>query len=299
MNDEKIVIIVTHGMGKQDKKPKFSLKYKTIFDKAALRFEKRVRKKFEKEGGDNDKLVFTPVNWADAAQELQTELRERLMKRSERQKCNGDKIRACLCWRPVRGFMVDMLADAIVYQQTPNSRSIYDKIHAKFSNALKEQAEKAGENSKLCVLAHSLGTVITNNFLFDLQYCKKKNEHDPTVCGDTPLERGETLKSVYTMGSPLALWTIRHNPPKFGKPIEVDTWINFYNKNDVMAYPLGNLNEEYNELRCNAEKGVKPMLLDQQVCAGNILTKWNPLSHNGYWTNKKMIKIIVNDLLKL
>ena len=299
MENEKIVIIVTHGMGKQDKKPKISLRYKTIFDKAAKRFENRVRKKFEKEGGDNEKLVFAPVNWAKEAQEIQTELKGRLMKRSKRQVCEGDKIKARLCWKPLRGFMVDMLADAIVYQQTPNSRSIYDKIHNKFKDELKEQADKVGENAKLCILAHSLGTVIINNFLFDLQSCIDDNEDNPEICADTPLEQGKTLQSIYTMGSPLALWAIRHNPPKFGKPIVVDTWINFYNKNDVMAYPLGNLNKEYNERRCNAEKGKKPMLLDQQVCAGNILTKWNPISHNGYWTNRKMIRIIVKDLLKL
>ncbi len=301
MDDEKIVIIVTHGMGKQDKKPKFSLRYKTIFDKAAKRFEKRVRKKFEKEGGNNDKLVFAPVNWAEETQELQTELRGRLMKRDKRQECMGEKIKTPLCWKPIRGFMVDMLADAIVYQQTPNSRSIYDKIHARFKDELKAQAnsEDVGGNAKLCILAHSLGTVIINNLLFDLQYCIKDNEDNPEVCGDTPLEQGKTLQSLYTMGSPIALWAIRHSPPKFGKPIAVDTWINFYSKHDVMAYPLGNLNELYRERRCNAEKGVKPMLLDQQVCAGNILTKWNPASHNGYWTNRKMIRIIVEDLLKL
>ena len=297
MNDEKIVIIITHGMGKQDKKPKLSLKYDTIFDKAAKRFEKRVRKKFEKEGGDNERLVFTPVNWAEAAQKFQTELKENLMKRKKRLKCKEEKIRACLSWKWARGFMVDMLADAIVYQQSPNDQTMYDAIHAKFKEALKEQANKVGENAKLCVLAHSLGTVIVNNFLFDLEYCRKNKE--PSECGGSPLERGETLKSVYTMGSPIALWTIRHNPPKFGKPIEVDTWINFYNKNDVMAYPLGNLNQEYRKLRCNAEEGKKPMLTDKHVFAGGFLIGWNPLSHNGYWTNRKMIKTIVKDLLEL
>ncbi|MEE9409423.1 MAG: hypothetical protein V3V41_00665 [Candidatus Heimdallarchaeota archaeon] len=297
MSNKKIVIIVTHGMGKQDKKPRFSLKYDTIFDKAAKRFEKKIRKRFIKEGGDDGRLVFAPVNWADVAQKYQTELKENLMKRKKRLKCDDQKIRAKIGWRFLRGFMVDFLADAIVYQQSPNDQKMYNDIHAKFSEELKKQATGAGDNAHLCIFAHSLGTIITNNFLFDLEYCRKNK--DPSECGDTPLERGETLKLVYTAGSPLALWTIRHYPPKFGIPIEVEKWINFYNKNDVLAYPLGNLNEEYRKLRCNAEEGKKPMLIDKKVFAGGVLMGWNPMSHNGYWSNRNVIKTIVENLLEI
>ncbi|MHA1259596.1 MAG: hypothetical protein ACTSRO_08150, partial [Candidatus Heimdallarchaeaceae archaeon] len=225
MKKEKMVIIITHGMGKQDQKLKFSRKYETKFEKVAKKLEKKIRKRFVKKGGDGSKLVFAPVNWAKISQQNQEELKDNLLKRKKQLKCQ------------------------------------------KFKEELKKQAQEVGENAHLCFIAHSLGTVIANNFLFDLQYCLETK--DLSDCADTPLERGVTLKFFFTFGSPLALWTIRHGPPTFGTPIKVETWINFYNRSDVIAYPLGNLNEEYRKIRCNGEKGIKPKLIDKKVWSGN------------------------------
>ncbi|MHA1667817.1 MAG: hypothetical protein ACTSUR_04085 [Candidatus Heimdallarchaeaceae archaeon] len=296
MKKEKIVIIITHGMGKQDQKLKFSRKYETKFEKVAKKLEKKIRKRFVKKGGDGSKLVFAPVNWAKISQQNQEELKDNLLKRKKQLKCQGEKVRSKPSWIFARKFMIDFLADAIVYQRSPRDQSMYNNIHAKFKEELKKQAQEVGENAYLCFIAHSLGTVIANNFLFDLQNClETKNLSD---CADTPLERGETLKFFFTFGSPLALWTIRHGPPTFGTPIKVETWINFYNRSDVIAYPLGNLNEEYRKIRCNGEKGIKPKLIDKKVWSGNLLTAWNPLCHNSYWNNRKVIKTIVDNLLE-
>jgi len=37
------------------------------------------------------------------------------------------------------------------------------------------------------------------------------------MIGNTPLERGETLTLLYTLGSPIAIWSLRY--PDFGVPI--------------------------------------------------------------------------------
>ena len=82
------------------------------------------------------------------------------------------------------------------------------------------------------------------------------------------------------MGSPIALWSISYD--EFDHPIEVPAkrikerypnigkWVNFYDKHDIIAYPLEPL---------YGSEFVK----DQQVNVGGLLTSWNPLSHNHYW----------------
>ena len=292
MSENNIVILVTHGMGKQDKKPIFSKKYKTIFEKSWKKFAIKVKKNYLKGGGNVNRLIFAPVNWASITQAKQTLLGDSLMKKKHRLVCeDGRKIRAALGWKSARRFMLDFLSDAIVYQQSKNDQAMYNSIHERFSQALSKAVEKAGSDAQLVVYAHSLGTIIINNFLFDLEICREDEKAD---CGATPLESGKTLKRVYTTGCPYALWSIRHQTdPPFGKPLAVEKWINFYSKNDLLSYPLGNLNEKYRKIRCNGK------LIDKKVLAGGLLLGWGPLSHNGYKTNRKVIKTIVDDLLTL
>jgi hypothetical protein len=138
--------------------------------------------------------------------------------------------------------------------------------------SLNTLAAAAGPTAPLCLIAHSLGTVIASNYIYDLEkHARKKlicrrvrNEMD-----DTPLERGETLASLYTFGSPIALWSLRY--PDFGRPIDVPSpklaghhpavpavaeWINFYDEDDV-------------------------------------------ISHNGYWTDNDVTKPIAAGLARL
>ena len=93
------------------------------------------------------------------------------------------------------------------------------------------------------MIAHSLGSVIASDHFYDLQQGKRKAE-----LLENPLVKGETLTLFYTMGSPIALWSISYD--EFDRPIEVPAksikerypntgeWINFHDKHDIIAYPL-------------------------------------------------------------
>ncbi len=62
--------------------------------------------------------------------------------------------------------------------------------------------------------------MITSNFVYDLQTEARRpiisDEVRAQMTG-APLERGETLALLYTMGSPIGLWSLRYK--EFGKPI--------------------------------------------------------------------------------
>ena len=56
-------------------------------------------------------------------------------------------------------------------------------------------------------------------------------------------------------------------------------WLNFYDADDVLGYPLRQLSNSY-----------KKLVKDNHINSGGLLTSWNPLSHNGYWTDNDMTK---------
>ena len=183
-------------------------------------------------------------------------------------------------------YCISALLDTCVRQ------SGYAGIHRCFADSLNSLAQEARSDAPLCIISHSLGTVISSNYIYDLQ--TKKAQID---IGDTPLERGETLISVYTMASQIPFWSLRH--PNFDRPIKVPSeklgqyysnlkgeWINFYNKSDIMGYPLRSLNEAYS----------KAVTEDREVNDGGLLESWNPLSHCSYWTSEKAIDTIANGL---
>lgn len=238
-------------------------------------------------------LLMEPVYWAPELQAQENELWSRLHRGGE------------LDFLSLRRFMVNFAADAIAYQPAPKERVAYERIHARVAASLRSLAANAGPAAPLCVIAHSLGTVIASNYLYDLARDSRKKLIGRRVrrqMADTPLERGETLTSLYTFGSPIALWSLRY--PDFGTPIEVPSaklaghhpgvfpageWVNFFDEDDVIGYPLKTLNAAYSA-------AVKA---DIQVNAGGWVSSWNPLSHNGYWTDNNVTKPIASGLARV
>jgi hypothetical protein len=155
----------------------------------------------------------------------------------------------------------------------------------------------------LVVIAHSLGTVIASNYIYDLQsYPKKRLISAPVrrAMGRTPLDKGETLAGLYLMGSPLALWSLRYDD--FGVPVRVPSpklrshyprvkgeWIHFYDSSDIIGYPLKPINDAYNA----------QVTADRAVNVGSILTSWNPASHTEYWTDNDVTKPLAEGLARI
>ena len=280
---QSVAVAIVHGIGRQ----------KEDFAQGIIQ---QLRKRLARQLGDYPpgapRVFFQPVYWAPVLQKQEDDLWSRLRK-------GGD-----LKWNDLREFMVDFSADAIAYQPIPGERDAYDNVHAVFAGALRQLAQQAGPRAPLCVIAHSLGTVIASNFFYDLQaHSPEKPLIAPRVLermDDTPLARGETLTLLYTLGSPIALWSLRYN--NFGKPIRVPApklpnhypnlageWVNFYDQADVIGYPLRELNADYNA-------GVTS---DRAVRVGGLFTFWNPLSHNEYFEDGDVLGPIAQALVRV
>lgn len=279
---QSVAVAILHGVGKQD--PHFA---DGMAQELRDRFARHVGRKVEDPGSA---LVIRPVYWAPVLQDAEAVLWKRMKQGGE------------LDFTTLRRFLVDFAADAIAYQPTPTDRKIYDGIHQVVAQTLKALAAEAGETAPLCVIAHSLGSVIASNYLYDLQVEPTRKilpDRVRKVMGKTPLERGETLACFYTLGSPIAIWSLRYRD--FGLPIEVPSpalakhhpglkgeWVNYYDEDDVIGYPLKTLNAAYRRV----------VKADRQINAGGLLGSWNPASHLGYWTDDDVTKPIAAALAR-
>ncbi len=273
----KIGVMFVHGIGQPE--PHFA------DDMMGL-----LSRKFRSATGSDD-LVMRSAFWAPVLQDSENELWRRLS-------AGGP-----MDFLKLRRFMVDFAADAIAYQPAPKEKVVYEGVHRVLAETLKTLADQAGPQAPLVVVAHSLGTVIASNFFYDLQTRLAKNTIPASVrkkMGKTPLDRGETLSHLFTLGSPIALWSLRFKD--FGKPIRVPSpglrdfypkavggWTNFYDQDDVIGYPLRTINEAYS-------KAVKE---DRAVNVGGILSSWNPTSHTEYWTDRDVVNAVSVELAAL
>jgi hypothetical protein len=77
---------------------------------------------------------------------------------------------------------------------------------------------------------------------------------------------------------------------RFDAPVHVESatgiWLNIYSDDDVVGYPLKSLNDAY----------ARAVTGDVVTEAGNLLTRWNPLSHGAYWTEDAVVTMIAEKL---
>lgn len=241
----------------------------------------------------SDCLVMQPIWWAPVLKSTEDALWEKAARGGP------------LAYHQLRRFLISAGADAIAYQPIPGHREIYDEIHAIMARALKALAHEAGADAPLCVISHSLGTIIASNYYYDL--CHHRPQFGKQLIAqsvlreidETPLEKGHTLAHFYTLGSPIAIWSLRYM--NFGIPMPFPPlqltekhpaiqpeWVNFYDKDDVIGFPLRTINEAY----------ARTVTADLQVNIGDRMSFWNPASHMGYWTDRDIILPIADALAR-
>lgn len=191
---QKIAVVILHGAGTP--KEDFA---EDMIKKISEGFGKKLKK---------ENLVFESVFWSSIFENEESKLWERVQQGTE------------LDYHLLRRFVVEFLADAVAYQPSSGANDNYDQVHSLLAQCLNSIQAKAGSSAPLCVISHSLGSVVASNYFYDLQV-KQENIGKSTkrYSGHTPLEKGETLSLFYSMGSPLALWSLRFND--FGIPISV------------------------------------------------------------------------------
>ncbi|MGC4377476.1 chemotaxis protein [Fictibacillus sp. Mic-4] len=273
---QKLAIVIVHGIGNQD-------------ESFADDFIAALTQSFENKVNTPSQLVIEPMFWGSVFQKKEIELWQHVQK--------GGKLDFTL----LRRFVIDFFGDAIAYQPAFSQNPNYDKVHEVYARTLRSLSERAGGKAPLIVIAHSLGAVISSNYFYDLQFIPDRISSSVLkTIKDTPLEKGETLTSFFSLGCPLALWSLRY--ASFDRPIAVPDprlsghfsdlkgeWINCYDKDDVVAFPLKTLNIAY-------EQAVSE---DIEINSGSFLASWSPMSHLYYLKNKSLTHMIAEKLASI
>lgn len=197
----------------------------------------RVVKEFNKKEWNFENVAWHEVFWVDILQQRQDDYLNEI-KRGTR-------------WHRIRRFMVRNISDAAAYRQIPNANT-YERIHQRIDETLLDLQQVVDDDVRLIILAHSLMAFVSfgcNIPLFTFAYSPNDVK---------PISRpGTSLKGTKYY---LETW-----------------WHNYYDKDDVLGYPLRDIGNKYTKMVTDRE------LKDIPINAGNLLTFWNLLSHNAYW----------------
>ncbi len=242
-------VAVIHGMGSQ--------RSKAFADPLIEELESRLKQP--------QKVAWRRIFWADVLSARQ----DRYLKAANR---NNQ-----LDFFTLRRFVVSALGDASAYQRVDeDAKSTYGRIHTIVRDEIAALRDELGsDEAPLVILAHSLGGHIISNYIWDIQ--KRNAIVEP---GDNDFERMRTLAGLVTFGCNIPLFTFALNKivpitlPKSAK------WLNFFDPDDVLGYPLKPLSAAYR----------RAVSRDIAINVGGIVASWNPLSHSKYWTDNDFTK---------
>lgn len=281
MPNYKMAVVAIHGMGSQYKQPQPPSSVPTFSRDLRTRVARLV-------GQDMDKVAWQEVVWAQILQGRQKEYLR--------------KIKRSTGYDQLREFVVCNLSDAASYRPTPDdSDKIYDEIHKKVELVMRIIRFQIGERTPVLILAHSLGGHIMSNYIYDMQGHLR---HGGSPVHSSAVENMETVAGLITFGCNIPIFLFAYEeqdirpilPPNQELPSELrfpTWWHNYYDKHDVLGFPLGKIAPSYEQLV--QSKAIK----DLPINAGKIFTSWNPLSHNGYWKDRDLYEPVANRIKKI
>ena len=209
--------------------------------------QERIRKYFG--SADPDAIAFHEVNWSDigGAEEMDLINNKHVLP-------DASLPGAGSLWPPnhaigevldsftniseqARRYLLLSVGDALIYLTKPGGEQIRQRLIDKVI-AVREQLirERPGRQQYVSIVAHSLGSVVAYDVcaLFGTRY--------------RDAVKGLGLSNFFTMGSPLALFTLMQYggaAPHYAdrgvfldRPDGSGRWINFYDQQDPIAFPL-------------------------------------------------------------
>ena len=260
----KLAIAVIHGMGSEEQHFSVELKHRIVEEYTD-----------HERGRREEDLVFHELFWGD------------LIKGHREQFLKDVNYKKDLTYLNLRELFVDYVGATLAYRT-----SLYHTIQARIKDSLAKLCTHRRidpDKTPLVVLAHSFGSVIMSDYIYDLQ---KQQENGP-IDGMSNLEQFKTMAGFITFGTPLGIFSLQSDSD-FDRPIDIVgselpdvlkshvRWDNYYDKDDILAYPLRGVNEAYHNL----------VNEDHEINVGGATTSWNPACHNGYWEDKDFYKPI-------
>ncbi len=261
---KRLAIAIIHGLGSQEEYYSVELKH-------------RITEEYVKgaEGRMEDDLLFYEIYWGDL-------LKDELNQFREKANYKGD-----LAYRNLRQIMTDTQSLALLYRP---ATEFYEAVNNRIRDSLRKFASHRRINpdeTPLVILAHSYGGVMMSHYIKEMQ-----SAHS----GLSNFETMKTLAGYITFGNPMGLYSLDSVSSILGEPVSIvgdelptdlkkrARWYNFYDKDDIIAYPLKGLSEKFDAC-VNA---------DFEINVGSAATSWNPVCHSGYWEDKDFYRPVAD-----
>lgn len=205
------------------------------------------------------------------------------------------RVKRRLRWDNLREFLLYGFSDAASLESRKEGvSSPYYQAQEIILNTLKNLYSRLeGPDRRVIVIAQSLGGQVISNYLWDAT--KDGTVPDgvwsqPQVFESAEEEefcRGKKTVRLLTTGCNIPIFVagfnrqdikpIRKIHPKF-------EWHNFYDKDDVLGWPLRDLSDDYAQ-----------RVKDHSMNAG-LLSGFTPLSHKHYWRDRDFLKPLITHI---
>lgn len=185
----------------------------------------------------------------------------------------------------LREFVLGAFGDGVTFERGAHKEnSPYRKIHSYLKSFFEYIYEKMGSNSKLVIVAGSLGAHILSTYIWDADNNIGifKNEHA------NEKNNLSNLSFLATIGANIPLFISGYKEEDI-KPISASNraydfkWHNYYDKDDVLGWPLKQLSSEYGKV-----------VEDFQINTGLYIG-----SHIRYWSDDDFTKPFTKYLVNL
>lgn len=203
----------------------------------------------------------------------------------------------------LRKFVLFGLGDAAGLETRKEiDGSVYELAQAEIARTLLSAYARNGE-VPVVFLSHSLGCQVLSNYIYDAQKAEDGGQVGAGIWKNidrwSRAALGRLLnddeKNFISAGTCMGWITTGCNIPVFvaahkemeiipiAPPTPPFRWLNLYDPDDVLGWPLAPLSAGYAELVED-----RPMNSGQGALKW-ILKSWNPLSHSGYWLDDDVL----------
>lgn len=265
-NRAELGVLIIHGIGRDDG-----------VGSTAKGYSAALQKRLRANGLTESMVAFQEVYWHQHVQPRQDQY--------------WRQVEPLVRWDVLRRLILDYLADASTYRQVKAAEgrtTVYEAVHSEVYSNLRTLEDRITDVAPLVILAHSLGGHIMSNYVYDRQ---RRYAEDPLA--GTPFLRMERLVSMVTFGCNLPLFVMAATPyvpitvPATELPDDLrrrGRWLNYYDKDDVLGWPLKPLRDLVDEA---GRAAFDDMIDDIPINVGvPLLQSSNPSSHVGYWNDK-------------
>ncbi len=214
----------------------------------------------------------------------------------------------------LRKFLLFGFGDAAgLENRKEDSGSVYELAQIEIAKTLLDAYVASGPNTPVVLLSHSLGCQVLSSYIYDAQKARsgvpvaagvwKDIDHWSRTLQGRALTESE--KAFLACGTALGWITTGCNIPIFvaahkemtiipiAAPRPSFKWLNLYDPDDVLGWPLQPLSEGY-----------RLLVEDRAINAGGgvinfIVKSWNPMSHASYWQDDEVITPLTSMLTQL